>query len=159
MCLLQIALQAYQMLERLYRQSVAADAAPSEQRMTVESLLRQFRVYGLICRQQPIGRVVYATRLVAGSGKSSSSWAFPPPRSSCPKSCPIIPLAKRIPPAGVALTTRVRNIGLERWPVACRAGRAVGLPDGIRRRNTSRGKGMWALRRRWCWRAAASVWP
>ena len=78
-CLLQVALTAYQLLERLYRQSVAADAAPSEQRMTVESLLRQFRVYGLICRQQPIGRVVYATRLSSRQRQILQQLGFPTP--------------------------------------------------------------------------------
>lgn len=38
----------YRPLERLYRQSVAADAPAQEKRLTSESLLRQFRVYGLI---------------------------------------------------------------------------------------------------------------
>jgi len=64
-CLLQLALTAYQLLERLYRQRVPDDAPVTEQRMTAESLLRQFRVYGLICQQQPIGQVVFATRLTS----------------------------------------------------------------------------------------------
>jgi len=63
--LLQLALTAYQLLERLYRQQLAADAPVAEQRMTSESLLRQFRVYGLIVRRSPVGRVVYATRLTS----------------------------------------------------------------------------------------------
>jgi transposase len=63
--LLQLALTAYQLLERLYRQQVAADAPVTEQRMTSESLLRQFRVYGLIVCRSPVGRVVYATRLTS----------------------------------------------------------------------------------------------
>jgi transposase len=63
--LLQTALTAYQLLERLYRQSVATDATAMEQRMTSESLLRQFRVYGLIVCHSPVGRVIYATRLTS----------------------------------------------------------------------------------------------
>jgi transposase len=63
--LLQIALQAYQVLERRYRQTIAEDAPVTEQRMTAETLLRQFRVYGLIVVQQPLGRVVHATRLTS----------------------------------------------------------------------------------------------
>jgi len=50
------------LLERLYRQQVA-DAPVTERRMSSESLLRQFRVYGLIVCRAPVGRVVYATRL------------------------------------------------------------------------------------------------
>jgi transposase len=63
--LLQLALTAYQLLERLYRQQVAADAPVTEQRMTSESLLRQFRVYGLLVCRSPVGRVIYATRLTS----------------------------------------------------------------------------------------------
>jgi hypothetical protein len=62
-CLLQIALTAYQVLERLYRQGVAADAPRTEQRKTSESLLRAFRGYGLLVCHTRVGRVVYATRL------------------------------------------------------------------------------------------------
>jgi transposase len=62
-CLLQIALTAYQLLERLYRQRVPEDAPRTEQRKTSESLLRQFRGYGLLVCHTRIGRVVYATRL------------------------------------------------------------------------------------------------
>jgi transposase len=62
-CLLQIALTAYQLLERLYRQQVASDAPRREQRQTSESLLRQFRGYGLLVCPTRVGRVVSATRL------------------------------------------------------------------------------------------------
>jgi transposase len=65
LALLQLALTAYQLLERLYRQQVAEDAPVAERRMTSESLLRQFRVYGLIVCRSPVGRVVYATRLTS----------------------------------------------------------------------------------------------
>jgi transposase len=64
-CLLQIALLAYQMLERLYRQQVSLDAPAHEQRTTAETLLRRFAVFGLLVRQTPIGRVVHATRLTS----------------------------------------------------------------------------------------------
>jgi transposase len=78
-CLLQIASMAYQLLERLYRQSVAADAADAEKRLTSESLLRQFRVYGLICQQRPVGRVVYATRLTSRQRQILQQLGFPTP--------------------------------------------------------------------------------
>jgi transposase len=60
-CLLQIALQVYQMLERLYRQSVPAEAPRSEQRLTAETILRTFEVQGLVVEATPLGRVVHAT--------------------------------------------------------------------------------------------------
>lgn len=62
-CLLQIALQAYQMLERHYRQSVPENASAQEKRMTSERLLRVFEVHGLLVRTSPIGRVVHPTTL------------------------------------------------------------------------------------------------
>lgn len=78
-CLLQLALTAYQLLERLYRRRVADDAPATEQRMTSESLLRQFRVYGLLCQQQPIGRIVYATRLTSRQRQILQQLGFPTP--------------------------------------------------------------------------------
>jgi transposase len=61
--LLEVALQAYQVLERLYRQSVPDEAPPHEQRMTAEQLLRAFQVYGLLVRYTACGRVIHTTRL------------------------------------------------------------------------------------------------
>ena len=61
--LLHLALQVYQVLERRYRQTVAAEAPTSEKRMTAEALLRQFRVYGLLVTEANVGKVVCATRL------------------------------------------------------------------------------------------------
>lgn len=60
-CLLQIALQVYQMLERLYRQKVPADAPGSEKRLSAETILRTFEVQGLLVEQTRVGRVVHAT--------------------------------------------------------------------------------------------------
>jgi hypothetical protein len=60
-CLLQIALQVYQMLERLYRQSVPADAPRSDKRLTAETILRTFEVQGLLVEHTAVGRVVHAT--------------------------------------------------------------------------------------------------
>jgi hypothetical protein len=62
-CLLQIALPAYQALERLSRQRAPTDAPRAEQRVTAERLLRAFSVYGLLVHTTPVGRVVHSTRL------------------------------------------------------------------------------------------------
>ena len=78
-CLMQVALTAYQMLERFYRQSVAADADGSEVHRTTESLLRLFRGYGLIERQTRVGRVVHATRLTAEQARVLQQLQFPTP--------------------------------------------------------------------------------
>jgi len=79
LCLMQLALTGYQLLERLYRQKVAADAPVSEQRMTSESLLRQFRVYGLIVCQAPTGRTIYATRLTTRQRQILNQLGFTTP--------------------------------------------------------------------------------
>jgi Domain of unknown function (DUF4277) len=77
--LLQIALQAYQVLERRYRQTVPEDAPASEQRMTAESLLRQFRVYGCIVTSEKVGRVVHATRLTSRQRQILNQLSLPTP--------------------------------------------------------------------------------
>jgi transposase len=78
-CLMQIALTAYQMLERFYRSNVSEDAAPKERRRTTESLLRLFGGYGLIERRTGVGRVVHATRLTAEQARVLRQLGFPTP--------------------------------------------------------------------------------
>jgi hypothetical protein len=77
--LLQIALQAYQVLERRYRQTVSEDAPASEQRLTAEALLRQFRVYGCIVTVENVGRVIHATRLTSRQRQILDQLSFPTP--------------------------------------------------------------------------------
>jgi transposase len=77
--LMQVALTAYQLLERLYRQSVPADAARLELHRTTESLLRLFRGYGLIERKTRLGRVVHATRLTSDQARVLRQLGFPTP--------------------------------------------------------------------------------
>jgi hypothetical protein len=64
-CLMQVALTAYQLLERFYRRSLGEQTEVAERHRTAESLLREFRGYGLIRRRTVLGRVVHATRLSA----------------------------------------------------------------------------------------------
>jgi hypothetical protein len=78
-CLLQIALQVYQVLERLYRQSVPADAPASEQRLTTERLLRIFSVYGLLVTRTACGRVLQTTRLSNRQRQILERLHFPTP--------------------------------------------------------------------------------
>ena len=61
--LLFLALQAYMTLERLYRQTVPANAKPSRRRMTAEKILRKFNVCGLIVEDQPYGELIHVARL------------------------------------------------------------------------------------------------
>ena len=78
-CLVQIALQAYQVLERRYRQTVAVEAPASERHMTAERLLRAFRVYGVIVQREAVGRVVYATRLTSRQRQILNQLSLPTP--------------------------------------------------------------------------------
>jgi transposase len=78
-CLMQVALTAYQLLERFYRQGVAADADPAERHRTTESLLRAFRSYGLIERGTLLGRVVHATPLTLEQARILRQLGFPTP--------------------------------------------------------------------------------
>jgi hypothetical protein len=81
-CLLQIALQAYQALERLYRRSVPAEATRAEKRLTAERLLRAFSVYGLVVDTTPVGRVVHPTRLSNRQKEILHRLNFPTPAQS-----------------------------------------------------------------------------
>ena len=78
-CLMQVALTAYQLRERFYRQSVPADAEVEERHRTTESLLRAFRGYGLIERRTHWGRVVHATRLTPEQARVLRQLHFPMP--------------------------------------------------------------------------------
>jgi hypothetical protein len=69
----------YQVLERRYRQTVPDDAPASEQRMTAETLLRQFRVYGCIVTSEQVGRVVHATRLTSRQRQILNQLSLPTP--------------------------------------------------------------------------------
>jgi hypothetical protein len=77
--LLQIALQAYQALERLFRQSVPSEEPHAEKRMTAESLLRVFRTYGLLVSTTRLGRVVHTTRLSNRQKQILQRLHFPTP--------------------------------------------------------------------------------
>lgn len=90
-CLLQIALQAYQVLERLYRQSVTAEATEAEKRTTTENLLRVFQVYGLLVSNTPIGRVVHTTRLSNRQRQILGRLNFPTPAQTLDRKLVLAP--------------------------------------------------------------------
>ncbi len=77
--LMQVALTAYQLLERFYRQSVPAEGAAAELHRTTQSLFRRFRGYGLIARTTRLGRVVQATRLTPEQTRVLRQLGFPTP--------------------------------------------------------------------------------
>jgi transposase len=77
--LLLIALMAYYLLQRLYRQRVEPDAAASEKRTTAETILRAFQGYTLRVERRPCGRVVHTTRLTARQRQVLQRLNFPTP--------------------------------------------------------------------------------
>jgi transposase len=78
-CLMQIALQAYQALERRYRQKVPNEESQHEKRLTTERMLRIFQVYGLCIQNTPVGRVVHTTRLSERQKQILHRLGFPTP--------------------------------------------------------------------------------
>jgi transposase len=61
--LLMIALTAYYLVQRQYRQAVEPDAPETEKRTTTETLFRAFRNYTLLVERRPYGHVVHTTVL------------------------------------------------------------------------------------------------
>jgi hypothetical protein len=90
-CLLHIALQAQQLLERLYRQSVPEDAPIAERRCTVETLLRSFQVYGVLVRPSGLGRVVHATSLTSRQRQILNRLGLPTPAQILMRLLPRVP--------------------------------------------------------------------
>ncbi len=93
-------MQAYQVLERLYRQKVQPDETQAEKRLTSESMLRIFGVYGLIVERTNLGRVIHTTRLkLAANDKIlDKNLQFPTPAKILDHVLPL-PIA---PPADAA---------------------------------------------------------
>jgi transposase len=91
-CLMQVALTAYQLLERFYRRSVPEGATTAEQRRTAESLLREFQSYGLIERRTRLGRVVRATQLTRRQQQVLRQLGFPSPAQLLAQVLPPLPL-------------------------------------------------------------------
>jgi hypothetical protein len=90
-CLMQVALTAYQLLERFYRRSVLEGARPAELRRTSEWLLRQFRSYALIERETRLGRVVQATQLSRHQQQILLQLGFPTPARLLAQVLPPLP--------------------------------------------------------------------
>jgi hypothetical protein len=90
-CLLQIALTAYQVVERLWRHSVATAAPRREKRMTAESLPRCFNVCGVLIERRRIGRVVRATRLTYKQRHILSRLGFSTPAQILRRKLPAAP--------------------------------------------------------------------
>jgi hypothetical protein len=87
--LLKIALTAYHLLQRRYRQAVAADAPITEKRLTTESILRAFRVCPLVKEATRLGCVIHPVQLTRSQRHILDRLQFPSPAQI---------LARRLPP-------------------------------------------------------------
>jgi transposase len=90
-CLMYLALQAYQMLERRYRQQTPADAPIKERLMTAERLFRAFDVYGITVRRIPSGQVLFPGRLFAPQRQILDRLRFQTPRQMFARAIPLAP--------------------------------------------------------------------
>lgn len=89
--LLKIALTAYHLMQRLYRQAVPDDAPLAEKRMTTESLLRAFHVCPLIKAATPLGCVVHPVQLTHRQRRILDLLNFPTPAQTIARRLPRYP--------------------------------------------------------------------
>jgi len=77
--LLLIALMAYHLIQRRYRQRLEPDAPHTEKHTTTETILRAFQSYTLGVERRPYGRVVHARQLSARQRQILHRLNFPTP--------------------------------------------------------------------------------
>lgn len=91
LCLMHLALQAYQMLERTYRRRTPATAPKAERLMTAEQLLRAFAATGIIVEQTRLGQLLHPTRLSLQQRQILDRLQYPTPRQLLARSIPAAP--------------------------------------------------------------------
>jgi len=89
--LLKIALTAYHLVQRLYRQAVAADAPVPEKRMTTESIFRAFRICPLVKEAVPLGCVVHPVQLTQRQRRILDLLNYPTPAQTIARNLPRYP--------------------------------------------------------------------
>jgi transposase len=89
--LLKIALTAYHLLQRRYRQAVPDDALVSEKRLTSESILRAFRVCPLVKEKTRLGCVVHPVQLSRRQRDILNRLGFPTPAQTIARRLPRYP--------------------------------------------------------------------
>ncbi len=77
--LMVIALQAYLVLQRQYRQQVSEDAPAAEHHITTRTLFREFRPYALLVEETGVGRRVQPTPLTPRQREILQRLGFPTP--------------------------------------------------------------------------------
>src|SRR5450755_689652 len=78
-CLLQLALTAYHLVQYQYRQAVGDQAPLSEQRLTTETIMRDFRSCSLQIEDHCFGQVIHPTQLTARQRHILDTLGFPTP--------------------------------------------------------------------------------
>ncbi len=91
LCLLYLALQAYQLLERTYRRHTPAEAPKAERHMTAEQLLRAFAVTGIVAEQARVGQLLRPTRLSLKQRQILDRLRYPTPRQLLARKIPEAP--------------------------------------------------------------------
>jgi transposase len=86
--LLMIALTAYFLLQRMYRQSIPAKASPKERRTTSDAILRAFQTYVLLIHRSRLGREVQPTRLTTRQRELLQQLGFATPAQVLSKRLP-----------------------------------------------------------------------
>jgi hypothetical protein len=90
-CLLHIALQTQQLMERLYRQRMAADAPLRERRCTADTLIRDFKPSAVCIDTTVLGPVVYVPRTTARQRHILHTLGLPTPAQTWAQTLPSIP--------------------------------------------------------------------
>jgi transposase len=89
--LLKIALTAYHLLQRCYRQAIPDDAPVAERRFTSESILRAFRVCPLVKEPTALGCVVHPVQLTQCQRQILARLNFPTPAQTLSRRLPRYP--------------------------------------------------------------------
>lgn len=89
--LMMMALTAYFLLQRLYRQSVPAKAPQKERRTTTQTILRTFHRYVLLIHRTRLGREVQPTRLTTNQRELLQRLGFATPAQILSKKLPRAP--------------------------------------------------------------------
>jgi transposase len=86
-----IALMAYHLLQRRYRQRLPEDATPQEKRTTTETILRAFQGHALRIEERSYGRVVHTIQLTVRQRQILQRLNFPTPTQLLSARLPIAP--------------------------------------------------------------------
>jgi len=89
--LLKIALTAYHLVQRRYRETVPDEAPASEKRLTTESILRAFRVCPLVKEATSLGWVIHPVRLTRRQRDILDRLNFPTPAQTICRRLPRYP--------------------------------------------------------------------